>query len=144
MNPARFHNTIAPASSLAVGPCAWQSEQETSQYGTAFLSAIKDESCSNATTRLPPQKMHGFIFGTAALLLLSACATPGIPPPPQIVNVPVPVSCLPAVLPQRPKTATDTELAALDDYKFPLAIFLDRRTLLDYTAELEAILSACK
>jgi len=87
--------------------------------------------------------MHLYSF-MATILLVTGCATPGIPPPPQIVNVPVPVSCLPAVLPQRPKTATDTELSALDDYKFPLAIFLDRRLLLDYSAELEAVLVACR
>ena len=83
------------------------------------------------------------LYASLLIVMLSGCATP-IPPPPQIVNVPVPVSCLPAVLPQRPKTATDTELAALDDYKFPLAIFLDRRLLLDYSAELEAVLLACR
>lgn len=47
-------------------------------------------------------------------------------------------------MPVRPKIPTDAELAVLDDYKFTLAIFLDRRSLLDYTAELEAVVSACK
>lgn len=74
---------------------------------------------------------------------LSACAVAPIAPPPQIVNVPVAVSCV-ASVPFRPATHTDAQLAALDDYKFTLAVFNDRRILLDYSAELEAVLSACK
>ena len=84
-------------------------------------------------------------FHAAALsvILLSGCET-FIPPPPQIVSVPVPVSCLPTTLPQRPKIATDAELSAIDDYQFTLQIFIDRRRLLDYSGELEAVLLACK
>ena len=47
-------------------------------------------------------------------------------------------------MPVRPQTASEAELALLDDYKFTLAIFLDRRALLDYSAELEAVVSACR
>jgi hypothetical protein len=47
-------------------------------------------------------------------------------------------------MPARPAIATEAELALLDDYKWTLAIYLDRRSLLDYSAELEAILGACK
>ncbi len=67
-----------------------------------------------------------------------------IPPPPQKVLVAVPTPCLPATLPQRPKISTDAELSAIDDYKFTLEIFIERRKLLDYSGELEAVLSACK
>ena len=80
--------------------------------------------------------------GAWLALLLTACAVPM--PPPLQVNVPVPVSCLPPVLPQRPPIASESELAALDEYKFTLAIFLDRRALLNYSDELEAALIACK
>lgn len=79
----------------------------------------------------------------AVVMIMSGCATP-IPPPPQKVSVPVPVSCLPSTMPVRPKIPTDAELAAFDDYKFTLAIFLDRRSLLDYVSELEAVLTACR
>jgi len=81
------------------------------------------------------------LIATVAALLLSACET--IPPPPQIVNVPVAVSCV-TTIPARPFVHTDLALSALDDFNFVLAIFSDRRNLLDYTAELEAVLSACK
>lgn len=73
--------------------------------------------------------------------LLSACET--IPPPPQIVHVAIPTSCVRSV-PARPFVHTDPALSALDDFKFVLALFSDRRSLLDYSAELEAVLQACK
>ncbi len=76
-------------------------------------------------------------------ILLVGCGT-FIPPPPQIVSVPIGISCLPTTLPQRPKIATDAELSALDDYRFTLEIFIDRRRLLDYSGELEAVLGACR
>lgn len=47
-------------------------------------------------------------------------------------------------MPVRPQIPTDAELSALDDYKFTLEIWLDRRALLDYVGELEAVVSACK
>ena len=92
----------------------------------------------------------GFVLGptcasalraAALVIIVSGCET--IPPPPQVVKVPVPVSCI-KTLPERPDVHTDEALATFDDYKFTLAIFSDRRMLLDYTAELEAVLSACK
>lgn len=101
------------------------------------------------SVRVDPQNGQGLIAAASrfvivwSLLLLTACETL-IPPPPQIVSVPIGVSCLPAVTPQRPKTSTDAELSAKDDYQFTLAIFIDRRLLLDYSAELEAVLVACK
>lgn len=76
------------------------------------------------------------------LLILSGCATP-IPPPPDVIRIPVPTPCITA-MPLKPVIHTDPQLAVLDDFKFSLAIFQDRRLLLDYTAELEATLSACK
>ena len=60
------------------------------------------------------------------------------------VHIPIGISCLPATLPQRPKIASDSELSAIDDYQFTLQIFIDRRRLLDYSGELEAVLLACK
>ncbi len=77
------------------------------------------------------------------LVLLNGCATL-IPPPPQKVLVAVPTPCLPATLPQRPKISTDAELSAIDDYKFTLEIFIERRKLLDYSGELEAVIGACR
>ena len=74
--------------------------------------------------------------------LLTGCAFPI--PPPQTVNVPVPVSCLPDPMPARPMIASEAELAALDDYKFTLAIFLERRSLLNYVAEIDGVLMGCR
>jgi len=87
-------------------------------------------------------KLVGIGLAAVALLLLTACET--IQPPPQRVDVPIGVSCLPAKMPVRPQIATESELAQLDDYKWTLAIFLDRRALLDYVGELEAVLLACR
>ena len=92
------------------------------------------------------QLVFGLLLVVLALLVavaLTGCGTI-IPPPPQLVSVPVPASCLPTTLPQRPKISTDAELSALDDYKFALEIFIDRRRLLDYTSEIEAVLSGCR
>ncbi len=79
----------------------------------------------------------------AVMFILCGCET-FIPPPPQVISVPIGISCLPTTLPQRPKIATDAELAGLDDYKFTLEIFIDRRRLIDYSGELEAVLLSCK
>ena len=88
----------------------------------------------------PPQWSH--CLAIAVVSLVSACQT--IPPPPQKVSIPVAVPCLPSTMPVRPKVTTDDELKALDDYQWTLAVYLDRRVLIDYTAELEAVLSACR
>jgi hypothetical protein len=88
----------------------------------------------------PPHWSHCLVI--AVVSLVSACQT--IAPPPQKVSIPIGISCLPSTMPARPAIATEAELALLDDYKWTLAIYLDRRSLLDYSAELEAILGACK
>ncbi len=121
------------------GPQAKQMRQRTQWYRSSYSGSRSD----------PPQNGHGpssaaCKFGIASvLLLLTACET-FIPPPPQIVSVPIGISCLPATLPQRPKTSTDAELSAIDDYKFTLEIFIERRKLLDYSGELEAVIGACR
>ncbi len=82
------------------------------------------------------------VVSVVACVSMMGCET--IPPPPQRISVAVPVACLPSTMPARPAIATEAELALMDDYKYVLAIFLDRRALLDYSAELEAVLLACK
>jgi hypothetical protein len=102
-----------------------------------------DQYMSESTTGPPQFEQVSKSCLILIALLLSACATP-VPPPPQIVHVSVPTPCLPSTPLQRPKVFTDPQLSALDDYKFTLAIFSDRRVLLDYSAELEAVLLTCK
>ena len=99
-------------------------------------NSVKGDRSGIASTGTPK------IAAICSFVILSGCATP-IPPPPVTVSVPVPVSCIKST-PQRPSIHTDADLALLDDYKFTLAIFTDRRALIDYTAELEAILGACR
>jgi len=70
---------------------------------------------------------------------LAGCATPA----PETVRVPVPTPCVSAA-PARPTTTTDAQLGALDDYAFVLSLALDRRALLGYAAELEALVEACR
>lgn len=79
----------------------------------------------------------------ALVLILSGCQTPLVPPP-TIVRVPVGISCLPQTLPVRPQITTEEALAAKDDFQLTLALFADRRALLDYTGELEAVIGACR
>lgn len=76
-------------------------------------------------------------------LVLTGCAIP-IPPKPEVVRVPIAAACLPSTLPSRPVITTDAELSAQDDHRFTLTIFLERRKLIDYSSELEAMLQACK
>ena len=114
-----------------------------SGLGTHLFPARRDSTtggpdvCVSAT----PADQRTLMLAALAMVWLSACET--IPPPPRIVSVPVAVSCVRSV-PARPFVHTDPQLAGFDDYKFTLAIFSDRRNLLDYSAELEAVLSACR
>lgn len=61
---------------------------------------------------------------------------------PETVQVPVPVSCA-AEHPPRPALPSDRELAALDDFHLPIALYLDRQLRAQYIRELEAVLSGC-
>lgn len=77
------------------------------------------------------------------ILLLAGCATN-----PTIqtveVKVPVPVSCLPPTLPERPKIVANAELLKLTDGALVLEIAAERLDLLSYTAQIDAILQACR
>jgi len=134
-----FHQIKSPLSggsgtTYETGPWAVQPPHTMSQPSKRKLS--------DSSNLGVPQPQNGQALSLAVFgLFLSACET--IPPPPQIVNVPVAVSCVRSV-PVRPAVHTDPQLSALDDYKFTLAIFSDRRMLLDYSAELEAVLQACR
>lgn len=77
----------------------------------------------------------------ASLMVLTGCATPGIP---ERIEVPVPVSCLPASLPTRPQVFTDAELGAMGDFHLVIALRQNAVRLGDYATELEAILIACR
>lgn len=79
-----------------------------------------------------------------AVCTLTACETLRLPSHPTAVNVPVPVSCLPDELPVAPTIYTDAELLALDEYKLPRQLFIDRGLLQIYLRRLEIILKACK
>jgi hypothetical protein len=75
------------------------------------------------------------------VLTLAGCATQGIP---DRIDVPVAVSCLPAVMPVRPQVFTDAELAAMGDFHLVIALRQNAVRLGDYLTELEAILVACR
>lgn len=55
----------------------------------------------------------------------------------------MPTPCVSAQ-PARPTTTTDPQLAALEDYAFVLSLALDRRALIGYSKELEALVEACR
>lgn len=64
--------------------------------------------------------------------------------PPDRIEIPVAVPCLPRVMPQLKPIATDAELAALDDFQFVLALSSARDRLTVYLRELDAVLIACR
>lgn len=76
------------------------------------------------------------------VLLLAGCQSA-----PQIrreVKVPVIISCISDPIEPAPKLATDDELKALDDYRLPLALWLDRKERQLYQQRLEATVEACR
>jgi hypothetical protein len=75
------------------------------------------------------------------VLALTGCATQGIP---DRIDIPVAVSCLPAVMPVRPQVFTDAELGAMGDFHIVIALRQNAVRLGDYASELEAVLVACK
>lgn len=74
------------------------------------------------------------------LPLLAGCV--GNPVIPTEVRVPVPVSCV-TEPPVKPRMLSNAELRALDDFKLPIALTLDRAQRIQYEAELEAVLAGC-
>ena len=72
--------------------------------------------------------------------LLAGCST--TIPVPETVKVPVPVSCIDAPIP-KPRLVTDAELAAMDDYKATISLWIDRRDRQTYEGRLEAALAGC-
>ncbi|MGH9697977.1 MAG: hypothetical protein ACRD52_00790 [Candidatus Acidiferrales bacterium] len=79
------------------------------------------------------------------LLLLAGCASV---PEPVIktveVKVAVPVSCLPAKLPERPVIQPNAALLAMGDADLVLELAAERTELIGYAAQIEAVLTACR
>ena len=71
-------------------------------------------------------------------LLLSACTT--MP----TSQVPVAISCIPAVVPQPPQTLSNADLAKLDDRTLVLTIAAERLGLLDYSGQAAVLIAACR
>lgn len=84
---------------------------------------------------------HSTKMVVGACLVLAGCS--GLPGMPETVRVPVPVPCV-GEPPARPATASDAELALSDDYHLVLGLALDRRVLLGYAKELEAVIAGCR
>jgi hypothetical protein len=89
-----------------------------------------------------------FLFGLLAVVLIAllcACETVRTEvEPPQKVDVPVAVSCLPTSPPVRPRLYSDPELYKLDDFKLTLALRHNAESAWGYALELEAVLRGCK
>ena len=80
-------------------------------------------------------------FPAFCLAVLTGCAqTPTV----QRVEVPVPVSCLPASMPERPSIHADADLRAMPSGEYVIAVTLDRGDLRAYAGELEAVVGGCK
>jgi len=62
---------------------------------------------------------------------------------PDVVHVPVPVSCVGDVQ-AKPQFQSDAELLALTDYGLVVSLARERRLYQGWTATLEAILAGCR
>jgi hypothetical protein len=66
-------------------------------------------------------------------------------PVPTTIRVPIVQSCISASdVPQRPPLASDTDLLAMDDRDFVLALARDRERLMLYVDTLETVVTMCK
>ena len=86
-------------------------------------------------------------FRTKHVILLccvaiSGCATGHTVP--AVVKVPVAVPCLPAELPAKPETRTETEILAMDDFAATLTTWTERLELRAWAEKASALLSACR
>lgn len=80
------------------------------------------------------------------ILALTCCAAAGCASGnlPEVVKVPVPVSCLTSAPPEKPATLSEGEILALDDYTATLTVYAERLTLKGYAEKASALLQACK
>lgn len=79
-------------------------------------------------------------FAALAVVVLTGCSTPV----PEVVKVPIPVSCVPTVVPDRPRMTSNAELRAMDDRQLLLTIAAERLEQGAYSAEAEALMEACR
>lgn len=90
-------------------------------------------------------RIRDVLFGTLLLLILAAAlgGCGATIPTTTTVEVPVPVSCI-KESPPRPPFVSDAELAKMNDYQLPLALFRDREQRQGYEQKLEALMELCK
>lgn len=82
--------------------------------------------------------------GAALASVLTGCQTFGGVQIPEKVSVSTPVACIdPADVPTRPELRPDDELLALDDYRFPHAVWAAYQRVKAYANELEPIAQGC-
>lgn len=74
-----------------------------------------------------------------AAAILSGCATS-----PTTAMIPVAASCVPADAPSRPAVSDNAALKALGDEQLVLTIASERLDLISWSAQAEAIISACR
>lgn len=86
-----------------------------------------------------PQRVQRTTLSIILLMLMASCASA-----PQSVNVPVATSCLPASVPEIPRTAESQELASLDDYQLVLRLASERLDLIVYSRQASALIQSCK
>lgn len=90
--------------------------------------------------------MAALLIAFALLLFLTGCATErqtGAAPP-EKVDVPIAVSCLPADLPAAPTLTTNAELLTLTPRARYLRIAGEREALEAWRARVEPALQACR
>lgn len=66
---------------------------------------------------------------------------------PEVVRVPVAVSCIQGMVPEKPQTMTHAallQMAAEDQYGATLQVFVDWLALKSYAERAEALLQGCK
>jgi len=86
------------------------------------------------------------VFAVSAVFAITGCATdrPTGAPPPERVEVPVPVACLPADLPAAPSLTPDAVLRTMTPRARYLRIASEREALESWRLKVEPAIAACR
>ena len=105
---------------------------------TRFCCERKSMTCEN----LPLIHKAKIISLCGIAAVLTACTS--APKVPEIVRVPVPVSCIQGEPPAKPDTLSEAEILVMDDYAATLTVWTERLLLKSYAVRAEAVILGCR
>ena len=88
----------------------------------------------------PFRSFHAHLLCCAALL--AGCTT--APTVPEVVRVPVPISCIQGEPPAKPETASEAEILAMDEFAATISVWTERLMLKSYALRAEAVILGCR